>query len=90
MAGGGSEHVCAPAGEGEEVVREGGKALKLTRMPVRGSVLLLFEPGVPRVARGTPGYSPVVPTGRGWAEGFGPRMSRMGTNEFSNGRGAAV
>ena len=33
MAGGGSEHVCAPAGEGEEVVREWGKALKLTRRP---------------------------------------------------------
>jgi hypothetical protein len=32
---------------------------------VWGSVLLLLEPGVPRVARGTPGYSPVVPTGRG-------------------------
>ena len=31
--------------------------------PVRGSVLLCWDPGVPRVARGTI-YSPLVPTGR--------------------------
>jgi hypothetical protein len=59
--------------------------------PVRGSVLLCLEPGVPRVARGTPGYLPVVPAGRG---GLGERggmgvLAAEGFESGEEGRGGA-